>query len=57
MFVCTLEDLTFVVTREHDSTTHDVPFKAAWAERISNPAAVEDLPVICTKKKKPEKLF
>ncbi|KAK0135041.1 Insulin-like growth factor-binding protein 6 [Merluccius polli] len=36
-----------VVAREHDATAHDVPLDAARAERVSQPAAMEHLAVIC----------
>lgn len=34
------------VTRKHDPTAHYVTFKAAWAKRVSNPAALEQLSII-----------
>lgn len=36
-----------VVPREHDATAHDVTFEATRAKSISNPAAMEDLTIIC----------
>lgn len=35
-----------VVSWEHDAAAHDVTFEAARTKSISDPAAVEDLPVI-----------
>lgn len=34
------------VTWKHDPTSHYVSFKAAWAKRVSNPAALEQLSII-----------
>lgn len=36
-----------VVSWEHDATAHDVPFEAAGTKSISDPAAVENLPIVC----------
>lgn len=36
-----------VVSWEHDATAHDIPFEAARTKSISDPAAVEDLPIVC----------
>lgn len=36
-----------VVSWEHDATAHDVPFEAARTKSISDPTAVEDLPIVC----------
>lgn len=36
-----------VVSWEHDATAHDVTFETARTKRISDPAAMKDLPIIC----------
>lgn len=36
-----------VVPREHDAAAHDVTLEAARTKSVSNPAAVEDLAIIC----------
>lgn len=36
-----------VVAWKHDPTAHDIPFKAARAKRVPDPAALEQLSIIC----------
>lgn len=35
-----------IVSWEHDTAAHDVSLKATWTKSISNPTAMEDLPII-----------